>query len=414
MIALLAATLSTASPVHILSDTPSLLRKQATVQTFFAADVDRPSSNATAAACSGRGASAGAGRPCTCWPGYSGRACEFAGPAWVPAQQPGLVPASRSLHSLTPVGRRLYLFGGMTYLGGKAHRLNDLHYYNVDTHRWTTPFASGHWPTHRSGHTTTLVRAGSDNAEKLYVFGGIDGTDAYCADLDVYTVARQTWARVAANGPAPSARSRHAAAALGAGSLWIFGGARYDGPTVERFNDVHILDTSASPPSWRVAHVSGVLPPARSGHSATLSEDGTSVIVFGGDGGTASADPTEGYLSDVWIFRTGGGWSRLATTGNPPAPRTLHTATRVGGWLAIVGGDVSGAKGMAMHVHVLQLETGKWRQLSSHGLEVTHRMGHQLVAVGTSALFLLGGTTGGATGEVADGMHELSAHQQRP
>ena len=193
------------APVHILSDTPSWLRKQPVVESFFAADVDRPShalarppnASSTLLMCSGRGARMAEGA-CSCWAGYSGTACEFAGPSWVRLPQPGRVPASRAYHSLTQAGRRLYLFGGMTFIGGKAHRVNDLHYYNIDTRRWTTPYANGHWPAHRSGHSATLIRKRDSSAERLFVFGGMDGLDMYCADLDVYTLETQTWARYAA------------------------------------------------------------------------------------------------------------------------------------------------------------------------------------------------------------------------
>ena len=197
---LVAAAWKGDTPVHILSDTPSWLRKQPAVEAFFSADVDHhpvpAGSNMSSLlhVCSGRGLLTADGVSCSCWAGYSGVSCEFAGPAWSSVAQPGKVPASRAYHSLTQVGRRLYIFGGMTFLYGKTHRMNDLHYYNIDTRRWTTPYASGHWPAHRSGHTATLLQKG-DSTSHLFVFGGIDGSDLYCADLDVYSLESQTWAR---------------------------------------------------------------------------------------------------------------------------------------------------------------------------------------------------------------------------
>ena len=68
------------------------------------------------------------------------------------------------------------------------------------------------------------------------------------------------------------------------------------------YNDVHILDTSVTPAVWHSPHFNGSWPPGRSGHSSTLLEDDISVVVFGGDGGTSSSNPSEGYLNDVWTY----------------------------------------------------------------------------------------------------------------
>ena len=81
--------------------------------------------------------------------------------------------------------------GGLLAKGASVderRRLNDLHYYTPATRRWTTPYALGHWPSHRSGHSTTLVSGGPEGP-RLVVLGGIDGDGAYTADLDVYDLA---------------------------------------------------------------------------------------------------------------------------------------------------------------------------------------------------------------------------------
>ena len=138
---------------HILSDTPSWLRLRPNLAEYFSADMDLLPPNASSlprpCGCSGRGSCAGEdGSRCACEPGYTGARCEFVGPAWAMAPQPGLVPKSRAHGTVTAVGEHLYMFGGATYLNGRAHRLNDLHYYTPSTRRWTTPYAVGHWPEH--------------------------------------------------------------------------------------------------------------------------------------------------------------------------------------------------------------------------------------------------------------------------
>ena len=314
---LFAAAVAAEPNSHILSDTPSYLNRAPILASFFSVDVDR---NATSSACSGRGLQLGEPRhECHCNPGYSGVSCEHPGAAWSSGRLAlshtaalvsagGSLPKARAYHTLTPVGDRLYLFGGMTYVEGKAHRLNDLHYYNASARRWHTPYAVGHWPTHRTSHTTTLV-ASRRRGPRLFVFGGLNTHDEYCADLDVFSVDAQVWTRLALKG-APKPRARHAAVALGGGgvgpdgsgegagasSLWVFGGARY-GSSLTLYDDVHILDAQHEPPVWYSPAIRGdSRPAARCGHSATLLADGQSVVVFGGDGGTSdpTADPVAG------------------------------------------------------------------------------------------------------------------------
>ena len=368
---LLTTTVATAASTlpHVLSETPSWMRQRPDLYHFFAADMDAApiKTNATAAAascdCSGRGDCAGDSGACECRPGYSGARCEFAGPSWTILPQPGLTPKSRAHHSLTAVGERLYLFGGATFLDGKAHRLNDLHYYTPSTRRWTTPYAVGHWPAHRSGHTATLVPDGA-GGPRLFLFGGIDGDGGMTADLDVYEVNSQRWRRPPIE-RAPQPRARHAAVALGGtglGSLWIFGGAVRPPPlTAEQaanaaaghpsgsivgsdarhyaaaqvgmqlLDDVHVLDTEAEPPVWYTPRVTGEKPPARCGHSATLLADELSVVVFGGEGKSdltslideedltlPQSTTTRTLYNDVWVFSFSASWKKMATSGVAP------------------------------------------------------------------------------------------------
>ena len=286
---------------HILSDTPSWQRLRPVLQDFFASDMDLPASRNTSAApvCSGRGQPAAeVGGWCSCDNGYTGAKCEYAGPAWTIGPQPGLVPKSRAHHSLTAAADgRLYLFGGATSVGGEAHRMNDLHYYSPATRRWTTPYAVGHWPSHRSGHTGTFI-AGGSGGPRLVIFGGVDGNGAYSSTIDVYALDEQRWARPNVQ-QSPPARARHAAVALGglsSGRLWVFGGGgvvrRSAGPAATLFDDVHVLELDSVPPRWHAPRVDGVRPAARCGHTATLLADGRTILVFGGQAsGTAPAAP---------------------------------------------------------------------------------------------------------------------------
>jgi len=399
---------SRSTPPHVLSDTPSYLRARGVVSRLFSDDVDVSmwkaevpdwGSNHTSwkpgvCDCSGRGSCPQNSTVCQCSSGHSGAHCQYAGTAWVMAPLPSTVPRARTYHTLTPVGDRLYMFGGMAYINGKANRLNDLHYLDVKSRRWTTPYSTGHWPAHRTSHTATLL-VGPLSGPRLFVFGGINGKDAYCADLDVYDVAKQTWSRLAIEGGPPT-RARHTAVALGgerAGALMVFGGAAYKS-RLQLFNDVWILSTDSSPPRWNAPPILGPRPRPRSGHTATLLEDPSTVVVFGGDAGTdpAVTDPADGYVNDVWLFSLTTGWAHKNVSGDVPEPRTLHTATRVGQWLAVTGGDMAGvplASGELIQVYLLDLEHFVWHKLRPRGNVPYGRFGHQaallqnsIVAVG--------------------------------
>ena len=76
--------------------------------------------------------------------------------------------ADRDLKERTAEGReRGGCANGHAPDEGKAHRLNDLHYYTPATRRWTTPYAVGHWPSHRSGHSAKgrATRSGTAGAQ---------------------------------------------------------------------------------------------------------------------------------------------------------------------------------------------------------------------------------------------------------
>ena len=432
-------------PPHILSDTPSFHRLHLDWHDFFGRDMDLlhgpAASNTT---CSGRGFLAGEPAACSCDAGYTGTRCEYAGPSWSALQQPSQVPKSRAHHTLTVAGEdRVYLFGGATFLDGKTHRMNDLHYYTPTTKRWTTPYAMGHWPAHRSGHSTTLVQAGAHGA-RLLVLGGIDGDGVYTNSLDVYELDAQRWSRPRIES-APPPRARHTAVALGGsglGSVWLFGGRARAPPSsagngrpvgrapLQRLNDVHVLDVEATPPVWYTPRVSGAKPPPRAGHSATLLADELSVVVFGGDGGDDDAAQSESvFYNDVWIFSFQTGWREIEPRGVPPQPRALHTAHRSNDWLAILGGvmaplgPLANTRGDArspggMSVHLLHLERYEWRELSPRGELPLPRFGHASVLISSSLLVVggvatAGGLKGGSSNEgaVLDGLSALALPQ---
>ena len=72
---------------------------------------------------------------------------------------------ARNAHTMTVLGKKLYLFGGHS---GNKH-LKDLHVFDTETLSWTEPSICGSPPKGLRGHTANLI------GTKIYLFGGYDG-----------------------------------------------------------------------------------------------------------------------------------------------------------------------------------------------------------------------------------------------
>jgi N-acetylneuraminic acid mutarotase len=85
-------------------------------------------------------------------------------------------------------------------------------------------------------------------------------------------------------------------------------------------SDVGIYDTKTS--TWSSVSVPSSFPP-RLGHSATAIDK--EIWVFGGTDGSSE------FYNDVHVFDTvSGEWRVPKISGNPPSPRSSHSATNIG------------------------------------------------------------------------------------
>ena len=100
--------------------------------------------------------------------------------------------------------------------------------------------------------------------------------------------------------------------------LVVFGG--YDGTPCAR-NDVWVLSLSGKP-VWQQLFPSGTLPSGRSQTTAIYDPARDRILIFGG------VDSSVTHLNDVWALSLSGtpAWTDLATAGEPPSGRSLHTA----------------------------------------------------------------------------------------
>ena len=147
---------------------------------------------------------------------------------------------------------------------------------------WYPPAVSGDVPTGRSGHTATLI----PSTNELVLFGGVKGSKWLNA-VSVLDTVRWIWTTPKIQGSAPKPRSYHTATGVrgqhdGHYKIVMFGGNN----KTSCFNNVPVLEMVTTPTEtvWKWSHPSimGQPPFPRTGHSATLMDDGKTICIYGG------------------------------------------------------------------------------------------------------------------------------------
>lgn len=124
----------------------------------------------------------------------------------------------------------------LVYGGENEHReyLSDLVIYDIKTSCWTQPEVRGTIPKGRARHAAAVYD------DKLFVVGGLAGTDTYTLDEICYLDLKTwTWSRSWSF----VARFDHSTWIWG-GRIWVFGGL---GPDMERSGELLSLDLKSSP-----------------------------------------------------------------------------------------------------------------------------------------------------------------------
>ncbi|MCJ1302810.1 hypothetical protein MMC08_005615 [Hypocenomyce scalaris] len=160
---------------------------------------------------------------------------------WSLVDNYGDIPGVRMGHTACLwQGDKLLIYGGEN-----EHReyLSDVVIFDLKTAHWTQPDIRGHIPKGRARHAAAVYD------DKLYVVGGLAGTETYTLDeicyLDLKTWAwSRSWSFVG--------RFDHSTWVWG-GRIWVFGGL---GPDMERTGELWWLDLKSSP-AFKSAPVHG-------------------------------------------------------------------------------------------------------------------------------------------------------------
>lgn len=209
---------------------------------------------------------------------------------------------ARQWHSATflPERELLLTFGGESMDNASSKNKNKkdkivttdmLRVLDTDIMLWYPPAVSGEIPTGRSGHTATWM----PNTNEVVLFGGCIKGKKWLHSVSVLDTVRWIWSTPSIQGVAPKSRSYHSATAVqkiqsstvsinndshsSSYKLVIFGGNNQS----SCFNTLHVLEHHEDGVwRWSNPKPTGQAPFPRTGHSATLLEDGKTICIYGG------------------------------------------------------------------------------------------------------------------------------------
>ncbi|XP_078605037.1 kelch domain-containing protein 1-like [Branchiostoma floridae x Branchiostoma japonicum] len=313
---------------------------------------------------------------------------------WKPSGQPSPFPA-REGHCACGVGGKLVVFGGV--LEG-VQESNGVISYDVEKGTWSSVQVKGQLPCPRSAATMSAV------GTKLYLFGGLSHDVGWLDDLFVLDTETWSWNEVTdTQGPAPSPRDKVASATVG-NKVYFFGGfGPKDGWDTEEstmsedeeeeedvgqgakftwYDDLYIFDTDTN--TWENPEPLKLgAPTPRAAHA--LCAMGKKLVVFGGR--DREARKNDLYILDTETMK----WQQCKVSGQQPEPRSFHTATAVGHRVVITGGRGLQDQHFA-DFNIFDTKTKEWLQPALHGTKPAPRGMHTATVV-ADQFVLFGGSS---------------------
>eukprot|EP00698_Gefionella_okellyi_P026171 TRINITY_DN9886_c0_g1_i2.p1 TRINITY_DN9886_c0_g1~~TRINITY_DN9886_c0_g1_i2.p1 ORF type:complete len:871 (-),score=239.72 TRINITY_DN9886_c0_g1_i2:53-2665(-) len=249
---------------------------------------------------------------------------------WLVIPAKGDRPPALSGHTLTTIGNKVFLFGGLADHGYN----NDVYVFDPESCAWSRPITRGTPPPARGWHSTTQI------GKKLYVFGGCSATatnDLYTLDID-----QLIWTKLKPAGTLPSPRESHTALTVG-GKLIVMGGRG-----AEVLHDIHVLDTIAC--KWSSPHLTGLAPSRLLGQCGAMVAGGDIWIVGGQDD---DRNHLQAFLLDLGRMR----WQRPILRGVLPTARGWQSCASRGRQIYVFGGYSSG---VANDLWMLDVDKKQW------------------------------------------------------
>ncbi|KAG9462501.1 hypothetical protein GDO78_013993 [Eleutherodactylus coqui] len=145
-------------------------------------------------------------------------------------QARGPCPSPRTFHtSSSTIGDKFYAFGGGEK-GAEPAADNKLHVFDTISLTWMQPVTSGDPPKPRHGHTITAV------GSKLFIHGGM-ADSSFFSDMSCIDTDTMTWEQLRTKGEPPPPCAAHSSVCW-KNFIYIFGGMTETGPisTMYRFD----------------------------------------------------------------------------------------------------------------------------------------------------------------------------------
>ncbi|KAM6111677.1 LOW QUALITY PROTEIN: multiple epidermal growth factor-like domains protein 8 [Phoenicopterus ruber ruber] len=270
---------------------------------------------------------------CECRPGFVGQACDLAlgenrgGGRWynVSEGDPDFPPRTAAAGAVLPRAGALYVFGGLDL----NRALGDLVVYNFTTNRWSqlelTPA-----PAPRHSHVAVCWR------DALVLSGGELAGGALARDVWVLDPLAGGWRELRPqNGTRPPGLAGHAAALVD-DWLYVFGGRTAEDVFSSQLFRFH-LETWG----WERVVPWGGKPPAAAGHSMVFHPPSRTLLVYGGHRPSTArfsmrVNTTDLFHVDLRHWTT----LRARDGARGPRERAFHTATVIGDYMVVYGGNV--------------------------------------------------------------------------
>lgn len=250
----------------------------------------------------------------------------------------GNVPRSRHGHKAVAIKDLIVVFGG-----GNEGIVDELHVFNTTSCQWFLPAVHGDIPPGCAAFGMLAENT------RVLLFGGMLEYGKYSSDLYELQASRWEWKRLKPkpprNGPCPCPRIGHSFTLVGQ-RAFLFGGITNDSEdpknNIPRYlNDLYTLELkpNSSAMCWDIPVTYGQPPSPRESHTAVAYQvlDGLTkkwrLLVYGGMSGNR--------LGDLWQLEIDTmNWVKPVVNGDPPAPRSLHSATVIGNRMFVFGGWV--------------------------------------------------------------------------
>ena len=198
------------------------------------------------------------------------------------------------------------------------------------TPTWTLLSPTG-GPLPTRGNHSAVYDPGTN---RIIVFGGFPGGASDLAFGDVWVLTNANglggvpqWMQLSPTGGGPNLAEHTAIYDPSTNRMTVFGGCSGTPSNCGNFvsNNVWVLTNAnglGGTPQWIQLSPGGVLPTARTLHSAVYDPSSNTMIIFGGNL----------YLNDTWVLTSANGlggtpqWSQLLPVGLLPPARNSHTA----------------------------------------------------------------------------------------